>query len=438
MKKLNKNLLLLSSALLFMIPESASALPGFARQTGKTCISCHTQNMPKLNSEGRHFALSGYTLYADPTETKPLIEGSEIALGLPPVLNVSAVLKANYNKTSQPQDVNSTDIVGAQRGELRVLEGSGIYFGGRFADNVGGIISLNGDPSKENDVVFGGKAVVAYPAFNGFTGISLSSTQINGTFAGMENYNTGLNAPLRQFENANMTNAAQATGIARGPATGLQIYYGDDTLFATVGITVPSQNNEGIDAGRSMIPFGRIAYNQTIGQWNFMLGAYGINGDVKASDQSLDGGLITSGANLINIHKEAYGFDLEATGDIAGMPSMTTLNIVMKNIVDVEPSNLLLSTNLQTTDNNAASLEFQVNPVTPLGIKLAYLFYDNNYETAANKEFIKTYDFSSYSLGFNYLLRQNILIDLEYSHTLPKLDTIKTYYDLYLSATLAF
>ena len=436
MKTSIQNLFLLLAILLFMLPESANALPGFTRQTGKDCMTCHSQNMPKLNAYGRHFALSGYTIYDPDSETQSLIEGSEVALGLPAVLNVSAVLRARYIKSSRRDDLND-DVVGVERGELQVLDASGLFFGGRVADNVGGLVSLTNDSTDENDVAFGGKAVLAYPLLNGFGGFSLYSTQVNGAFSGMENFNTGLNSPLRQFENANGTNAAQATGVGRGPSTGLQMYYGDERFFATFGGVIPSQNNEGIDAGSSIIPFWRVSYNQPIGEWNIMIGTYGMSGNVKASDQSLDGGLIDNGATLVEVDKEVYGFDFEASGPIGDMMTMTTINVVTKNTVDATPADLLTSINLQRTDNEANSFEFQINPIKKLGVKLAYLNYKNN-DPLVLQDYVEYYDFDAYSLGFNYLVRQNINFDIEYTYNKIQSGNQDNFYDLYLSATIAF
>ncbi|WP_372999263.1 hypothetical protein [Sulfurimonas sp.] len=439
MKHLTKKILLPLSILFLMLPESASAIPSFTRQTGENCMVCHVQNTPKLNSHGRDFALSGFTKYNSKSETQALIEGSDIALGLPSVMNVSAIIKARYVKTSDDLDTNSSaDIVGKERGELQVLESSGLYFAGRIADNVGGVVSITGDPSATNDVVFGGKAILSYKALNGFAGASLYSTQINGTFYGMENFNTGLNTPLRQFENAYVTNAAQATGIANGPATGFQLYYGDNNFFVTVGLTIPSQNNEGLDAGGSLIPFGRLAYNRTVDKWNFMIGTYGLSGELKATDESLNGGIITTQGKLVNIKKEGYGFDFEMTGFIRNMMTMTTANIVMKNIIETTPNNLLISPNLQKTDNSAASIEFQINPIEKLGVKVAYLNYDNKDATAVSREFVKAYDFEAYSFGLNYLIRQNITLDAEYSYNDPAESTRDNYHDIYIVASLAF
>ena len=433
MKTITKKLLLLSGAFLLALPEAAYALPGFARQTGENCMSCHTQNIPKLNVHGRHFALSGYTLYDAKSENQSLIEGSEVALGLPAVLNVSAVLKARY--VISTQDTNNTEAVGTERGEIQVLEGSGLFFGGRVANNVGSIVSLTGDPSSDNDVVFGGKAILAYELLNGYSGVSLYSTKINGTFSGMENFNTGLNAPLKQFENANSTNAAQATGIGRGPSTGLQAYYGDDNFFVTLGAMIPSQNSEGLDAGGSVIPFARAAYNQPIGKtWNIMIGAYWLSGDVKASDQAFNGALITTGAKLTNIHKEGYGIDFEANGNIGSLSTMTTINLVLKNVVE---NTLVTKPSLNNTDNQAASIEFQINPITPLGVKVAYLTYNNN-APQINNSFVNWYDFNAPSLGLTYTPRQNIILDMQYSYITPSGITLDNYSEFYLSAAIAF
>ena len=434
MKNFTKKLLLLSGVLLLALPEAANALPGFARQTGENCMACHTQNMPKLNAHGRHFALSGYTLYNANSE-ESLIEGSEVALGLPAVLNISAVLKARY--VISTQDTNNTEAVGTERGEVQFLEGSGLFFGGRVANNVGSIVSLTGDPSEENDVVFGGKAILAYNLLSGYAGLSLYSTKINGTFSGMENFNTGLNATLKQFENANSANAAQATGIARGPATGLQAYYGDEHFFATFGAMIPSQNSEGLDAGGSVIPFARLAYNQPIGKtWNIMLGAYWLSGNIKASNDALNGELITTGAILTNIHKEGYGIDFEASGNIGSVTTMTTINVVLKNVVENSLATLT-SPNLKKVDNQAASIEFQINPITPLGVKVAYLNYNNN-ETLIGNSFVKWYDYNAPSLGLTYTPRQNIVLDLQYSYITPSGITLDDYSEFYVSAAIAF
>ncbi len=53
------------------IPQIVQAVPSFARQTGMSCIACHTE-YPILTEYGRQFKLSGYTLSSEQTELPPL------------------------------------------------------------------------------------------------------------------------------------------------------------------------------------------------------------------------------------------------------------------------------------------------------------------------------------------------------------------------------
>ena len=437
MKLFTKKLLLIAGVSLLLLPESLSALAMFSRQTGKDCMVCHAQNMPKLNSYGREFALSGYAEYKQEKQNEPLILGGEVPLGLASSLNVSAVLKARYIKISSSQTVASGDTIGSGGGDVEVLEGSGFYLGGRIADNFGGLLTLKGNEDDNSDIIYSGKLTMSYPALGGYGGMSLISTETNGLFSGMENYNTGLNVSLKQFENSYATNAAQATGIANGPATGLQAYYGNSMIFLTAGATIPSQNSEGIDAGGSLLPFWRVAFEQSLGSWSFMLGTYGFSGDVRASDQSLNGELIDGKATLVNVHKEGYGFDFEMSGDIFSMSTMTTLNHVAKNVINVDSASPLISNNLQNRDNEGTSVEFQINPIEPLGLKVAYLTYRNKDAAVADQEFIKNYSYDAYTAGINYSFRQNILLGVDYSEYNPELD-IPDYKNVYVTATIVF
>jgi len=426
MKSLKKILLVTSGVLFLLLPESLSALAMFSQQTGKNCMACHMQNMPKLNSYGKEFSLSGYAFYDKNNTDEALVEGSEVALGLPSTLNVSLVIKGHYIEDDQEQT-----------SEYQILNGSGVYLGGLIANNFGALASIQGDSSDKSNIVYNAKVIMAYPMSDGYMGMALSSTELNGVFSGMENHNTGLNTTLKQFENAYTTNAAQATGIGSGPATSLQAYYGDTNFFLTAGLALPSQNSEGIDAGESLLPFYRISYELPIRNSNFMIGAYGFKGDVKASDQSLNGIVIDGRANLVNVHKEGYGFDLEMSADIFDMNTMLTFNSVQKNIVEVDPLSPLRQYNLQNTDNEAYSVELQVNPIEALGVKMAYLNYTNKEVAAINQEFIKNYDYDAYTFGASYSFGQNVLLSVDYSRYDAQ-SGIRNYDNVYATAVLVF
>ena len=52
-------------------PPAVVAVPSFARQTGMTCIACHTE-FPILTEYGRQFKISGYTMGSGQTSLPPI------------------------------------------------------------------------------------------------------------------------------------------------------------------------------------------------------------------------------------------------------------------------------------------------------------------------------------------------------------------------------
>ena len=79
---------LLAATTLGLMPPAARALPSFARQMDMQCIQCHT-DFPVLNTFGREFKLSGYTLGADP-----------VATSLPPI---AFMLQPSFTRTETGQ-----------------------------------------------------------------------------------------------------------------------------------------------------------------------------------------------------------------------------------------------------------------------------------------------------------------------------------------------
>lgn len=64
-------LALISLASAFLVPQVVQAVPSFARQTGMSCIACHTE-FPILTEYGRQFKLSGYTMSTGQTNLPPI------------------------------------------------------------------------------------------------------------------------------------------------------------------------------------------------------------------------------------------------------------------------------------------------------------------------------------------------------------------------------
>ena len=405
----------------FLSFSSLEANAGFSRQMEMDCMACHHQTMNQLNAFGRKFAASGFTMSSG---NASMIDGESMKLGLPLAFNASVLLTARYNKTT-PIPSDEAEDFSTERGNLEVFKVSKLFLGGKIAQNVGGVMYLMVDS-------FGGKVHFTSELDSGYAGATLYMDKDNGPFSGMEYFNTGLYDPLQLFENRKSANAAQATDLGHGPATGLQAYYGGDTFFLTAGGYIPAiSQHEGLDSGTSGVGIARIAYAPTIGDWTIMVGAYALGGTARLSDAALDGNQTygSSTPNLIDITREAYGFDVQIEGEIEGMNTVLVLQNVLHNKTKLynntldDPRDKLIYTDLQYNagDNKAFSAEVQINPWEPLGIKLAYLTYDDAYDyrysgTSA-AQLIDRQDRDDYSIGLDYNFRQNVRFAFEYTYS---------------------
>ncbi len=92
MKKIALSLASVLAAAAFA-PE-ASALPVFARQTGMACNACHFMNFPMLNSFGRAFKASGFTLMG----AQGRVEGEKVSI--PDTVNMSLLTTLGYTSVN--------------------------------------------------------------------------------------------------------------------------------------------------------------------------------------------------------------------------------------------------------------------------------------------------------------------------------------------------
>jgi len=434
--------------IMLTFPDAAQAVPGFARQTGLECFMCHTQNQTKLNSFGRDFAHSGYAMSTE-DGSQSLIDGKELGLSLPTVLNLSVMLKARWDKSNDAingkgrvLESKDGDDIDSNRGLYEVYKTSTINIAGRVSENVGSILELR---EKEGKAIFGGKVITAFDTGNSYSGLAIYSTNNYGPFTGMETYNTGLYKPLRQFENHKLTNAAQASDLGSGAATGVQVYYAGEYLFATVGGYVPVHNSDGIDIGSTIIPFTRLAVEIPLGDMNLVIGGYGIKGHARASNTSFDPDL--SGyipRALVTVYKEAYGMDLQLEGSVLDLSTLLTVNAVFKNKTSLSNPLLMGDPTIdvygepEDAQTEAYSVDLEVNPWPSLGLKVAYLYANDKGPHILEPDKIDAKDKHALSFGLDYSFRQNIMFTVEYSMVTPSRLDIANYTDALGVITISF
>ncbi len=127
-------LVLLALATALVLPHTATAVPSYARQTGMSCIVCHTE-FPILTEFGRQFKLSGYTLAGGQTE-------------LPPI---SFMLQPSFTQTNAsqpggaaPHFANNSNVALSQASAFYAGRLFGPYAEGLFGPTVGGFLNKIG------------------------------------------------------------------------------------------------------------------------------------------------------------------------------------------------------------------------------------------------------------------------------------------------------
>ena len=398
--RLNYKNVMASVGLLAMCTTAAEATPAFAKQMDTECMTCHYQNIPKLNSFGRDFKLGAYTMTGGAKEIKSENSGG---LSLPSTLNMAFITKARLHKTGDAEI------------KTEIFDESAFLFGGKVADGVGTSMEFGAG-------LLGGKFAFAKQTDAGLIGFAYFMTDALGAFSGTEVYSTGLYRPIRQFENRKKANIFQNLGIGAGAATGFQAYYSGNGLVATVGQYAPTFAASA-STDTTFKTLARASYNMNVAGFDMAVGGFYLGGDVTAL-ATMDGnaGDLLSGdieADGTGLDRESTGLDFQLEGDAGNMPLMVTAGLVLSN-----------THTAKTTDNSGFSVAAQINPMDVLGLKAAVLSTSDN-TNGKNGE-------ASVVIGTDYMYAQNIRLGLEVSNTSYEANGKDDVLDLLFMSMIAF
>ena len=129
-------LMALGSLLFGLLPQSAQALPTFARQTGQNCVACHTGGQyPELTPYGRLFKMTGYTIGE---RTMPLS-----VMGVASYASV-----ANTSKSDTADSGISTSNSGSDfyKNNEPILATGSVFAAGKITNNIGAFVQVTYDP----------------------------------------------------------------------------------------------------------------------------------------------------------------------------------------------------------------------------------------------------------------------------------------------------
>ena len=415
MKLKNIQSYVLSALILGTMVQKVEAMPMFSTQTGMDCSGCHAQIMPRLNKFGRKFAASGMTLSSQVDDMN---------------INPSLLIKSKFSKTW-----DYPDGTGNSQGEESVfspIRMSTFSTAGRINKNLGTLINLGFRQDEGGSI--SGKIVYVNEIEDGYWGIAAYSVPSFGPFAGMEFYNTGLYKPLRMFDMRIWSNSTQSTKIGTQEATGLQVYFDKDNFidtgdhfFITMGVFTQAQDNSDINIIDNLLPFARVAYEYPIGNYNFILGAFAINGGDSVSENEEP-----------SLKKESYGLDLQIEGYISDKEALLTLTKIIKNKVEFTGIGVDDDDN---ANNHSFSMEGAVSIMPNLVLKTGYMTFNDltNYdEDHQDKIDVKDIDYAI-NLGIDYgfkLTDKLVKVAIEYAWMNPKLDRVKDYENFMVTFTL--
>ena len=126
LSRLFSALALLAMVVVTLLPDQASAIPLFNRQTGQNCIACHAGGQfPELTPYGRLFKMTGYT-----------IGERTIPVSAMAVMTFSKV--SNTSKSADP----SADF---QKNGSIIFPTASLFLGGKISDNVGAFAQITFD-----------------------------------------------------------------------------------------------------------------------------------------------------------------------------------------------------------------------------------------------------------------------------------------------------
>jgi len=416
---------------------AAEATPAYARQMDMECMSCHYQNIPKLNAFGREFKISGFTMTSGKKEIKSNQNGG---LALPEHLGFGFVLKARLHDTKKGDPTVADDHTTFSE----IFDESALLFGGKISDNIGGSFELangtNDIATTETDINgttvitsvenegsgagISGKLTFTKAFSFGRLGVTAFNTDSLGVFSGTEIYSTGLYRPIRQFENRKKANILQRNGIGDGSASGVQAYYYGHGLYATFGQYVPGYGQSIDVSSEGYKDFARVAYEFSLADFTIAAGGFYIGGDIIGVTQNANDVVWTSAADSFD--RKANGFDMQIEGAVNGMPLMITGAALLNN--KYSPSGNKASNKAEKT---GFSFDAQLNPASDFGLKLAYLSHSDDVNEVNDESII--------SAGAEYNVAQNVRLCIEYSNIdYPNNSAKNTDSDLLFMAMVAF
>ncbi len=310
MKKIVISLAGLLAAVAFA-PE-ASAVPSFARQTGVACTACHWQSYPALNSFGRAFKASGYTMMG----AQDKVEG-EHGLSIPSVLNASLYTQLRYNKTNGTAPA-ATAAGNKNNGRFDMPDEMALFVAGRGSEHIGFVaeIGLVGNAAGSGASIANFKMPFVFGSDSvKISAIPFFSSGIGASY-GFDLFATGSNGAGRITENGMSYSAAMYMGATNNPgtnaadATGLALVASNENFHVNITPYTGVSAQTGGQTTSLGATYLRAAWTPSYNNWDLGIGFQNWSGKPSKG---------RGGADYAQEAK-LYVIDGQALGEVSGMP----------------------------------------------------------------------------------------------------------------------
>ena len=354
--------------------STANAVPAFARQMGVSCSACHSQNgFPALNSFGRKFKASGYTMVG----TQKLIEEKSKegnSFSLPTALNASFITKLRYQKGNASQKV------------VDFPDEAALIIGGRVAQHVGAFAEMGYNSGANSFGLANFKLPITYDVNNYTLGLVPYRTDDFGAAAAFEVLNTGAMKGARVLEDRTAISAQQYIGT-NNTAEGLGAYIYSDLWNAVYSAYVPYN---GSVTNYSTANYFRLAMTPQVKGWDLGFGGQLWKGTANSNETGIK-------------ETDAYAVDFQAMGDVNNIP----VSFFATHASAKSGTNSLFNNNVNDVTATTALTEVGVIP-SKLNLSVGYRIADNGQATSSSDD--------KAIFGAKYFLADNVQLQLNYTH----------------------
>jgi hypothetical protein len=297
-------------------PSDAQAVPAFARQVGVSCSTCHFQHFPLLNSFGRAFKASGFTMI-----NAPLIESDHFSI--PANLDMALFSNIRYQKSNGPK-VAGTDPSTSNDGEWVIPGETSLFVAGYASKHMGVLIEGDvGGAGAASGVGFLAslKVPIVYPATDTLNvGVVPFSSGLGPAYA-FELLNTGaVGNHVMTLVHPTEVSAQQYIQVGAGTtyndyggdAEGMGLFAASGSFYITAAKWQPnhiSLNSDAEATAQSTSDYLRAVVTPDFNNW-----------DVGVGLQYIGGKSAIAGAILDPVRTEAIAFDAQAQGALGNMP----------------------------------------------------------------------------------------------------------------------